>query len=208
MGESKKSKAYRLFSDGKTTASPEIKALHLKQATRYNYFSQWNRDGKPDHIPLSERVASKATQLGGGEKILKYVEPEAPVEVETPATTAPPAPEIAEGEEDDEDFDTLGEDEERAKTTIKLVHAKSRSGKPNYSDGDKEDVAAIPEEIIGSGFRIETTVSLKTLAFFEIAKTIDLKLTLGNFIDDCVVDFFTGRGKDFGLLDIEEAKEV
>ncbi|MEE9316273.1 MAG: hypothetical protein V3U97_04095 [bacterium] len=50
--------------------------------------------------------------------------------------------------------------------------------------------------------RIEVTVSLKTLVFFELVHTIDPKVTLGDFIDDCVVDFFRGRGKDFGLLEV------
>ena len=208
MKESRKVKAYKFFSEGKHFTSPEVKALGLKHGTRYGYFREWERGGKLDHVPSGGGGASGLTSLGNGDAVGGYTEPTTPVEVETPATTAPPPPEIAEDEEDDGEFDTLGEGEERTKATVKLVHTKSRSGKPNYSDGDEDNVAAIPEEVIGSGLRIETTVSLKTLSLFEIAKTIDTKLSLGDFIDDCVEDFFRGRGKDIGLLNIEIAKEV
>ena len=41
----KKEQAFALFSEGKTTSSPEVKAHKLKSQTRYNYYLEWQEGG-------------------------------------------------------------------------------------------------------------------------------------------------------------------
>jgi len=37
----KEDEAFRLFEEGKTAPSPEVKALKLKSQSRYNYYYEW-----------------------------------------------------------------------------------------------------------------------------------------------------------------------
>lgn len=200
---SRRDTAFALFCQGKTPSSPEIKALGLAPDTRYNYLTSWRNLGKPDHYPHVSRTqrkkeqkkggVAKPTMLEGGESVGGYEEPsvediadEIPkIESKTPETEAKREPEL------------------ETQETEASVATSELPVKPKYGDDHKE-LTAIPEEVVGAGLRIEVTVSLKTLAFFEIVHTIDPHLSLGDFIDDCVVDFFRGRGKDFGLLEIKE----
>ncbi len=41
----KKDEAFRLFDEGKTALSPEVKAFKLKSQTRYNYYLEWQKGG-------------------------------------------------------------------------------------------------------------------------------------------------------------------
>ena len=40
---SKKDKAFALFDEGKTSSSPDVKALGLKGTTKYNYYADWQK---------------------------------------------------------------------------------------------------------------------------------------------------------------------
>lgn len=188
---SNRDKAFALFCQDKMPSSPEVKALGITKNTRNTYYVAWKKLGKPDHYPRvksqyrGEAKEEKKTKLGGGELVGGYKELSQP-EVSEKAVEPEIKPE------------TESEPETEAP-----VETPELPVKPKYGDDHKE-LTAIPEEVVGAGLRIEVTVSLKTLAFFEIVHTIDPKLTLGDFIDDCVVDFFRGRGKDFGLLEIKE----
>lgn len=78
--------------------------------------------------------------------------------------------------------------------------------RPNidFELGDNHDgKKTIPSTIIGAGLPVSVTLSLKTLSFYEIASTIQKGLTLGDFIDQVAEDFFTGRGRDLGLIKME-----
>ena len=39
----KKEEAFKLFDEGKTALSPEVKDLKLKSQTRYNYYYEWQK---------------------------------------------------------------------------------------------------------------------------------------------------------------------
>lgn len=39
-----KAKAFSLFDEGKTSSSPEVKALKLKGSTRYTYYDTWKKE--------------------------------------------------------------------------------------------------------------------------------------------------------------------
>jgi len=60
--------------------------------------------------------------------------------------------------------------------------------------------ALIPQEVMGKGIPFEVTLSVKTVAYYQIASTIDLDLTMGDFLDHCVEDTFIGRGLTLGLV--------
>jgi len=40
---SEKDKAFALFDEGKTSSSPDVKALGLKGTTKYNYYLEWQK---------------------------------------------------------------------------------------------------------------------------------------------------------------------
>ena len=40
----KKEQAFALFSEGKTTSSPEVKDFKLKGGTSFNYYLEWQRN--------------------------------------------------------------------------------------------------------------------------------------------------------------------
>lgn len=68
--------------------------------------------------------------------------------------------------------------------------------------GDHDGKKAIPGTVIGAGLPVSVTLSLKTLSFYELASTMQSGLTLGDFLDQCAEDFFTGRGRDLGLIEV------
>lgn len=68
--------------------------------------------------------------------------------------------------------------------------------------GDGSYRALIPEEVVGKGIPFKITLSVRTIAYYQIASTINPSLTLGDFIDHCVHDTFEGRGLSLGLVRI------
>jgi len=176
-----KVKAFHLFDKGKDASSPEVKALGLKPSTRYSYYSNWNkgRGGEPEK--------RKKVNLLGGESLGAYT----PLISET-GVEAEPEP----GPEPEEQNEPKG-----GKEVGVNVVAETPPILPLSVGGDHER-PSIPEKVVGAGLPVTVDLALKTLSFYEIARTIDPKLTLGDFLDDCVQDFFWGRGKDLGLLEI------
>ncbi len=71
MKQSKKAKAFALFSQDYTTTYPEVKAIRLHPTNRYKYFSECQRLGKPiepeSHQSQPAMASSKAP--GSGETI-------------------------------------------------------------------------------------------------------------------------------------------
>jgi hypothetical protein len=68
--------------------------------------------------------------------------------------------------------------------------------------GDGSYRSLIPEEVVGRGIPFKITLSVRTIAYYQIASTINPSLTLGDFIDHCVHDTFEGRGLSLGLVKI------
>lgn len=67
--ESKRERAYQLFSEGKDSSSPEVIALGMKSSTRYSYYSKWQKAGgavSPSPKDISEaKVKGKViSELG------------------------------------------------------------------------------------------------------------------------------------------------
>lgn len=168
----KKEKAYRLFSEGKDSSSPEVKALGMKSGTRYVYYSMWQKEGRPSPAPSTPFVSEKEikesrkpakakTYLPGGESInpISEVPDEKLIEMD----------ELPSGE--------LKEKETKLKGEKVLV--------------------------VGEGLTVTVIISVKTLALYQIAASMQGDdLTLGDFIDVCVEDTFRGRGKDLGLINL------
>lgn len=194
MGKAKvtrKDKAYKLFSEGYEPSSPEVKALGLSKSSRYSYYSKWKTEGQP--APVIEekskgtekeaKLTVKAkTGLPGGETIAPISEPfveESKGREEEPSPT-------------DEGIE---EGEEKPK----------RAGKEGVevpSDSKKK----IPTSIVGEGLRVTVSLSVQTLALYQIAANAQAQhdgeeeLTMGDFLDTCAEDFFRVRGKKLGLI--------
>lgn len=201
MATKTKDKAFALFTLDRKPSDPEVKALGIKSSTRHNYFSEWKRLGKPSpDVPEAELgllgVPKKAKEkkalvgtviLPGHETIGAY-RPEV-----SEASGKPEADKVASeaaAEETKLGSETAAENESEGKPKIPI------------DLGDDHERRSIPEKVVGAGLPVTVNLSLKTLSFYEIAATIDPKLTLGDFLDACTEDFFQGRGKDLGLIQI------
>jgi len=67
------------------------------------------------------------------------------------------------------------------------------------SDGKKPQRTIVA----GQGLTFQIAISTKTLQLYQIAASMsEDELTIGDFVDTCVEDFFRGRGFDLGLIKI------
>jgi len=175
----KKDTAFALFDEGKVPLSPELKALGLKGSTRYNYYYEWQKQGG---TPLSSSESKGEGKVKGGKIIseLAMVVPKEKVNEE----------DEVEGEsEPDENEEELEGSEDKGKS--------SEAKKPS-SDGKKP-----PTMVAGQGLTFGITISTKTLMLFQYAASLqEDELTLGDFIDTCVEDYYRGRELDLGLVKI------
>lgn len=74
-------------------------------------------------------------------------------------------------------------------------------------ENEGEGPPTIPELVKGGGIPIKAEVSVKTLAYFQIAASIaGDNLPLGDFIDTVTEDFFRGRGQSLGLVKLNPEK--
>lgn len=215
MATKTKDKAFALFTLDKKPSDPEVKALGIKSSTRHNYFSEWKRLGKPSpDVPEAELgllgVPKKAREkkalagtviLPGHETIGAY-RPEV-----SEAGGKPEADKVASEASGKTEANKVASEAaaEETKLGSETAGAGNESeGKPKIPIdlGDDHERRSIPEKVVGAGLPVTVNLSLKTLSFYEIAATIDPKLTLGDFLDACTEDFFQGRGKDLGLIQI------
>lgn len=67
-----------------------------------------------------------------------------------------------------------------------------------------EGVPELPRLVKGGGIEVKTELSVKTLAYYQLAATVaGNNLRLGDFLDYVTEDFFTGRGQSLGLVKIK-----
>jgi len=179
-----RAKAFQLFNEGKDSSSPEIKALGLKGGTRYTYYDNWKKfKATGGETPKTEKV-----KLPGGAIIGAY------------------KPEIVEVNEkpiDDELQDEVGQEAPAQGISGEAKELENEHKIPINLGGDGHgNNLSIPGKVVGTGIPVSVVLSLKSLSFWEVVHSIDRTLTLDNFIDDCIEDFFNGRGKDLGLIEI------
>lgn len=197
---SNKDKAFALFHAGKVASSPEVKALGIKASTRYHYHSEWKSLGKPNHYPYKPKVSKPTTGLHvttpGGERIggidettqHRFIaEQEELPEEELPKEELP-KDETEETEEAQEETKT-----EQEKVRLPIV------------TGEKPKEGTISADVVGLGIPISINISIKTLALYQIASSSSgNNLDIGDFLDDCVADWFKGRGLDLGLVRLKQ----
>lgn len=96
-----------------------------------------------------------------------------------------------EAEEEEKEANGEGEESETPEPEGK------KKAKP--TDGKK----AIPTIVAGQGLWFNIQLSTKTIQLYQIAASMqEEELTIGDFIDTCVEDFYRGRGYDLGLVKI------
>lgn len=80
----------------------------------------------------------------------------------------------------------------------------AKEGKGDEKPGKGGDGKKLQRTMVaGQGLTFQITISTKTLQLYQIAASMDEgELTIGDFIDTCVEDFFRGRGFDLGLIKI------
>lgn len=171
----KRERIYTLFDDGKSPSSPELKALGIKAQTRANYYFDWKRERGIATISNPP----PGTRAKGAISELQMVVP--PKEAEGEDREAKVEEEEAEGEEGGTHEEPETKDEE----------------KDSHSDGKKP----LPTMVAGQGLTFAITISTKTLALYQYAASLSKStLTIGDFLDTCVEDYYKGRGLDLGLV--------
>jgi hypothetical protein len=193
---------YSLFDRGYIPTSPEVKKLGMKLKTRHAYYAGWKqtRGIKPTSLPGGETVmVEKAVP----EPRAAQAEPE-PEENEPETVVRQPGAvpgdqhpySVKDEEEDDEDHDGQGETSTVGNAKISVIR-----------DAPLTKTKSLKESIAGEGLIIQAKISSKTLALYEIARTQSRlvdgeELSMGDFIDTCVEDFYIGRGLDLGLIKV------
>jgi len=193
---SNKNKAFVLFRAGKGPSSPEVKALGIKASTRYHYHSEWKSLGRPDHYPYKPKVAKPTAGLHvttlGGERIGGIDETTRRFEAEEEKPAEELAEELPEEELPKDETEGIEETQEEAKTEGRVLPLVT---------GEKPKEGTISADVVGLGIPISINISIKTLALYQIAASSSgNNLDIGDFLDDCVADFFRGRGLDLGLV--------
>ncbi len=201
MTKSKRQQAFALFEQGFVPGSDEVKAIKgLKSNTRWTYYTQWRKIKGIKTVGQGTSAVTASTV----EKVAPISEkppPKPPTPPPTPEDgEAPAAGDREEKKEEEEDGFGLADGEEGApatgteEKTAAVSERTPKGGEPQY------------KSVAGQGLLIQAKISVKTMMLYEIAAgmTKDGPLLLGDFIDTCVEDTFRGRGKDLGLVELQE----
>ena len=106
----KKDEAFKLFDEGKTAISPEVKDLKLKGTTRYNYYLEWQKKGGV----VSTSSASSGEAKGRGKAISEL------------AMVASPSEEANEEDADEEAEDESEAAKQEGEKTLPPTDGKKR----------------------------------------------------------------------------------
>lgn len=186
---SKRQRAFALFDEGKTPSSPEVRALKLRGNVKYNYYQQWKHRAKgsgADGSVIPEKnvitpVIKETDLVGVGLD-------------ESEANTVKGESSVIEGVVVDESENNTGENK------VAIGEGESSEEHPG-DDGDGKK--PLKRVVRAQGLTFQVVLSTKTLQLYQIAASMqDIELTLGDFIDTCVEDFFRGRGYDLGLIKV------
>lgn len=185
-------KAFAFFDQGKMPADPEVKALGLTHPTRWSYFSDWQKESqKPGY---------------SAEKIDEIVETTSPPVIDEVSTRKGKKPALL-IDETKRGVHSV-EEAETEETEIHSVQPETER-KTDLVDGKGTPIPMLPDFIAGQGISIRVEISAKSLHYYEIAATTatvagDGNLSIGDFIDDCIEDFFRGRGQSLGLIKLSK----
>jgi hypothetical protein len=190
---SKKARAYELFVKGYGPYSAEVRNLGLKGSTRASYYAEWKAAGYPrpdteeldnDFIPRGRNALSEAS--------LAVEQPSNEVDNIEEQEVVTNDAEIEFVEEEDKSSEAEKSDE------TDLGSGEDGNGKQPAKGGRK-----LRTMVAGQGLDIAVTLSLKTLSLYQYAASLNKdKLTLGDFLDTCVEDYYKGRGLDLGLVEL------
>lgn len=232
MGKTKKEKAFELFDQGFDVSSPEIKALKLKSGTRHNYHSEWlhhdprsaNEQGLGKKVKEARLKAKAKDDEGAPPLVIDETRQPAqsnadwledgveqhfgPDEKPVRPEPAPRRPIMSEG------LDVEDEEEKEPE--------ESKPAAPHSEIRPKKKLNEILSSISSEGIPMKVFLSIKTLNLYEIAKSLarandgngnghgeqEVELSLGDFLDMAVEDYFVGRGYDLGLIQLEDEKEA
>ncbi len=225
MKQTKKSKAFGLFSQGFLPSSPEVKELGLHSSNRYKYHGEWERLGKPSDTSSQVKVSTVSSIKPSGETIGAIDETKSRPSVkpaEETLTEEPPAEETPEEEEPTEELpggkkkvielwpEDIPEEQVRAaKRAEESVGGVSEVLPQKIKDGKViEPEHKIATTVAEDGIKCTVLLSLQTLTLYAIAKSTQAQisengegeLSMGDFLDTCAADFFRVRGKKLGLI--------
>lgn len=100
-----------------------------------------------------------------------------------------------------------GIDETKSKVALEAEETKEGKETEEAEEG-KGKVPEVPSLIKGGGIAVKIELSIKTLAYYQLAATVaGNNLSLGDFLDDVTEDFFSGRGESLGLVKLNPKKE-
>jgi hypothetical protein len=177
----------------------------------------------PPPSTLKPRTTTKPTavKLPGGESVEPMGEKPARKELVTPPSDEPKETPREGGDIPEEWWDEVNsrpdkteepppeedvpgeEPPEEQKTSKEAVHPVTLTP-PAAAEAKKNGNGAHPpQDITAEGLKVTVFISIKTMALYQIAQSKSSEqLTLGDFLDACAEDFFTGRGQDLGLVQV------
>lgn len=201
--QTKKAKAFELFSQGYLPLSQEVKALGLHPSNRYKFYHQWEESGKPAEPPSSpSQPAMVSTKSPGGETIGGIDETRAKPK---PAEALSQEEDIPEGVED-EGEEIAAPPHEKIKAQDESIGVVSEAAKVEVK-GKEELERKIPTKVAEDGIKCVVFLSLQTLALYQYSASLqsqhdgEEELNLGDFLDTCAEDYYRGRGKKLGLIE-------
>ena len=226
MKESRKAKAFALFSQGCVPSSQEIKDLKLHSSTRYKYFNEWKDQGKPETTKRKGTATTISSTTPSGEKIgavdetrtkpkaqapeVKPEEPPAPKEqLPLPGVEEEPKEEPEGEQKEPEELwpeDIAAEEaakaaEEAAKARQKpkeTVGGVSEVAPPATKDGKAvEPERKIATTVAEEGIKCTVLLSLQTLTLFSIARSTQTQYSQNGEDELSMGDFLDTCAEDF-----------
>lgn len=216
MKQTKKDRAYALFSQGYLPLSKEIKDLGLYPSNRYKYFYEWEAAGKPPGLEPRRSAGTKSSagdSIGVIDETKAKPKPKAEPKVGPEPEPKEKTPEGIEGEDEgiegeDEDIEPREVHPEKPKEKAEAIGVVNEGteekgkGKGEAEHQEKK----IATRVADDGIKCSVFLSLQTLALFKIAASTQAQhdgeegLNLGDFLDTCAEDFFKVRGRKLGLI--------
>lgn len=212
-------KLCQLFSQGVVAQDPRVAELVPHAGARNLLFKDWKGWGRPAHF-IPHKEETKGSGQRGRPKTNVATSPDITalpgatvggIDTTRQHTLQSSAPKLEEKPlmEKSNEAEELPQEEPPAEEPPKgePPEEKAKGGIILAFGADEKEIDL--DHMEGYALAVKTTLSLKTLMLYQIeAGRRGDNLEVGDFIDECVADYFRGRGVDLGLVDLGGSKDA